>query len=169
MYVSPARGLPTSLGEVPDKADGPTPGPAEESIAGLAKRVSAYLARVVGALADFEDQLLLEDGFFAREEHFEAQINSLRREFDQNRRAQARYPRPAAAATPQSPATPVMTFFHIGRCSARTPFSAIRVTVLTSVDRVRLGVSADPLCAPRCGRSADRAARREPRPRCSRP
>lgn len=59
----------------------------EASIAGLAKRVSAYLARVVGALADFEDRLLTEDGFFAREEHFEAQIDSLRREFEMNKRA----------------------------------------------------------------------------------
>ena len=59
----------------------------EESISGLAKRVSAYLARVVGALADFEDALLFEDGFFAREEHFEAQIDNLRREFESNKRA----------------------------------------------------------------------------------
>jgi hypothetical protein len=32
---------------------------------------------VAGALAGFEDRLLTEDGFFAREEHFEAQIDSL--------------------------------------------------------------------------------------------
>ena len=63
------------------------------SIANLAKRVSAYLARVVGALADFEDRLLTEDGFFAREEHFEAQIDNLRREFEQNKKAQVLFAR----------------------------------------------------------------------------
>ena len=57
------------------------------------RRVSAYLARVVGALADFEDQLLFEDGFFAREELFEEQIANLRREFDQNKRAQVLFAR----------------------------------------------------------------------------
>ena len=84
MFVSPSRGLPATLGE-PSEASKSEP---EESIASLAKRVSAYLARVVGALADFEDRLIESDGFFAREEHFEAQIDSLRREFEQNRRAQ---------------------------------------------------------------------------------
>lgn len=84
MFVSPSRGLPVSIGEVAEEKSDP------EGIAGLAKRVSAYLARVVGALADFEDRLLESDGFFAREEHFEAQIDSLRREFEQNRRAQVR-------------------------------------------------------------------------------
>ena len=68
----------------------------DASIAGLAKRVSAYLARVVGALADFEDRLLTEDGFFAREEHFESQIDSLRREFESNKRA-------AVSVVPASP------------------------------------------------------------------
>lgn len=62
----------------------------EANMASLARRVSAYLARVVGALADFEDRLLTEDGFFAREEHFEAQIDSLRREFEGNRKAGVR-------------------------------------------------------------------------------
>ena len=70
----------------------------ETSIASLAKRVSSYLARVVGALADFEDRLLTEDGFFAREEHFEAQIESLRREFEGNKKATVR-PRPTQAHT----------------------------------------------------------------------
>lgn len=65
-------------------------GDSEDSVATLAKRVSAYLARVVGALADYEDRLLKEDGFFAREEHFEAQIDSLRREFEGNKRAAVR-------------------------------------------------------------------------------
>ena len=75
------------MGEV---ADEDTVGTSD--LQGLAKRVSAYLARVVGALADFEDRLLYEDGFFAREEHFEAQIDSLRREFEHNRRAQVHAP-----------------------------------------------------------------------------
>ena len=77
------------------------------------RRVSAYLARVVGALADFEDQLLFEDGFFAREELFEEQISNLRREFDQNKRAQVLFARSDAVglliaqlvATPSSAAS----------------------------------------------------------------
>ena len=88
MYViasSPV--LPVSLAQ-----SAPAPAAAAE-VSGLAKRVSAYLARVVGALADYEDQLLFEDGFFAREEHFEAQIDNLRREFEQNKKAQVLFAR----------------------------------------------------------------------------
>ena len=90
-YMIPSLPLPVaspSVPEAPVSAHGEA-----ESIASLAKRVSAYLARVVSALADFEDQLLQEDGFFAREEHFEAQIENLRREFDQNKRAQILFAR----------------------------------------------------------------------------
>lgn len=87
MFSPTSQGLPATMGEVaePETADG--------GLSGLAKRVSAYLARVVGALADFEDRLIREDGFFAREEHFEAQIDSLRREFEHNRRAQILFAR----------------------------------------------------------------------------
>ena len=83
LFSPPSQGLPASLGDVaePDQREGPR------------RPVSAYLARVVGALADFEDRLLTEDGFFAREEHFEAQIDSLRREFEHNRRAQLLFAR----------------------------------------------------------------------------
>jgi hypothetical protein len=91
MYVipsSPVDPIPSGSIELDD----------EGAIANLAKRVSAYLARVVGALADFEDRLLEEDGFFAREEHFEAQIDSLRREFEANQRAAVRPRLPTAPA-----------------------------------------------------------------------
>ena len=59
MFSPTSQGLPATMGEVaePETADG--------GLSGLAKRVSAYLARVVGALADFEDRLIREDGFFA--------------------------------------------------------------------------------------------------------
>ena len=89
MYVLPVRDLPLSMDQPAAKASES----AEATVSSLAKRVSAYLARVVGALADYEDQLLFEDGFFAREEHFEAQIDNLRREFEQNRKAQALFAR----------------------------------------------------------------------------
>ena len=62
----------------------------------LRHRVSLYLARVVKALADFEDGLLREDGFFARSDHFEAQVDSLRGEFEANERAQAIFSQPGA-------------------------------------------------------------------------
>ncbi|KOO29408.1 hypothetical protein Ctob_003535 [Chrysochromulina tobinii] len=84
MHVIKPRGLPVSSTSAEVDA---------EELPSLAKRVSAYLARVVGALADFEDQLLFEDGFFAREELFEEQIANLRREFDQNKRAQVLFAR----------------------------------------------------------------------------
>ena len=74
MFSPPSQGLPASLGDVAEPDQREVGG----DLSSLAKRVSAYLARVVGALADFEDRLLTEDGFFAREEHFEAQIDSLR-------------------------------------------------------------------------------------------
>ena len=67
MYTIPSSPMPPNsfvANDVDESTD-------ENSMAGLAKRVSAYLARVVGALADFEDQLLCEAGFFAREEHLE--------------------------------------------------------------------------------------------------
>ena len=87
----PSYAIPSSPVPPSSSAMAEPEGPAgDTSIAGLAKRVSAYLARVVGALADFEDRLLCEDGFFAREEHFEAQIDSLRREFEYNKRAAVR-------------------------------------------------------------------------------
>ena len=89
MFSPPSQGLPASLGDVAEPDQREVGG----DLSGLAKRVSAYLARVVGALADFEDRLLTEDGFFAREEHFEAQIDSLRREFEHNRRAQLLFAR----------------------------------------------------------------------------
>jgi hypothetical protein len=68
MFSAASQGLPASLGDVAE--------PDQREV--TRRPVSAYLARVVGALADFEDRLLTEDGFFAREEHFEAQIDSLR-------------------------------------------------------------------------------------------
>ena len=74
MFSAASQGLPASLGDVAEPDQREVGG----DLSGLAKRVSAYLARVVGALANFEDRLLTEDGFFAREEHFEAQIDSLR-------------------------------------------------------------------------------------------
>ena len=60
----------------------------------LRHRVSLYLARVVKALADFEDTLLKEDGFFARSDHFEAQVDTLRGEFEANERAQTIFSKP---------------------------------------------------------------------------
>ena len=83
MYTIPSSPMPPNsfaANDVDESTD-------ENSMAGLAKRVSAYLARVVGALADFEDQLLCEAGFFAREEHLEKHIHLLLREFESNRRA----------------------------------------------------------------------------------
>ena len=83
MYAIPSSPMPPNsfaANDVDESTD-------ENSMAGLAKRVSAYLARVVGALADFEDQLLCEAGFFAREEHLEKHIHLLLREFESNRRA----------------------------------------------------------------------------------
>ena len=64
--------------------------------AALRHRVSLYLARVVKSLADYEDSLLKEDGFFARSEHFEAQVDSLRGEFEANERAQTVFADPEA-------------------------------------------------------------------------
>ena len=72
MYAIPSSPMPPNsfvANDVDESTD-------ENSMAGLAKRVSAYLARVVGALADFEDQLLCEAGFFAREEHLETHIKT---------------------------------------------------------------------------------------------
>ena len=65
------------------KSTPPPPPPAE----GLAQSVSLYLARTVGALSEFEDALLREEGFFARQEHLEAQIDRVREEFERNERA----------------------------------------------------------------------------------
>ena len=114
MFMIPSSPTPPASFSVPADA-GPETG--ADSIAGLAKRVSAYLARVVGALADFEDRLLTEDGFFAREEHFEAQIDSLRREFEGNKRAAVRL-RPVSRHT-----TPNRSF---GLC-ARPPLGGAAV------------------------------------------
>ena len=58
MYTIPSSPMPPNsfaANDVDESTD-------ENSMAGLAKRVSAYLARVVGALADFEDQLLARLG-----------------------------------------------------------------------------------------------------------
>ena len=65
------------------------PPPAE----GLAQSVSLYLARTVGALSEFEDALLREEGFFARQEHLEAQIDRVREEFERNERARTLFAR----------------------------------------------------------------------------
>ena len=124
MYTAPSRGLPSSLGDVAVQGED-----SDASLSGLAKRVSAYLARVVGALADFEDRLLFEDGFFAREEHFEAQIDSLRREFESNRRAQVRIaqsfclPEPSVRHTPviKGPPDSLTSPMHLRSLAIRTP------------------------------------------------
>ena len=128
----------------PDAGSSTASGSTTDPALALAPKVSSYLARVVSALADYEDRLLFEDGFFAREvrtpsaqhqprldplyvfgqplrpgsptdplpthtathhlprralvgqEHFEAQIDSLRNEFEQNRRAQSIFSSPDA-------------------------------------------------------------------------
>ena len=76
--------------EKPEHA--PPPPPAE----GLAQSVSLYLARTVGALSEFEDALLREEGFFARQEHLEAQIDRVREEFERNERARTLFADPDA-------------------------------------------------------------------------
>ena len=87
----PAEGTPRPLpserlNKAPTIGDWPQP-PQQDP---LRHRVSLYLARVVKALADFEDTLLKEDGFFARSDHFEAQVDTLRGEFEANERARSR-------------------------------------------------------------------------------
>ena len=74
------------------KSTPPPPPPA----AGLAQSVSLYLARTVGALSEFEDALLREEGFFARQEHLEAQIDRVREEFERNERARTLFADPDA-------------------------------------------------------------------------
>ena len=74
------------------KSTPPPPPPAE----GLAQSVSLYLARTVGALSEFEDALLREEGFFARQEHLEAQIDRVREEFERNERARTLFADPDA-------------------------------------------------------------------------
>ena len=113
-----------------------------DSVSSLAKRVSAYLARVVGALADFEDNLLCEDGFFAREELFEDQITNLRREFEQNRRAQILFARADAvgllvAQLIAEPSAQVGRDLHSRRQQQFVFAAAVLLTSSTSMTTLR--------------------------------
>ena len=74
----------------------PPPPPAAPADAQTARKVSLYLARVIEDLVQYEDTLLSTDGFFAREEHFEARIEVVLGEFTSNKRAQALFTTPAA-------------------------------------------------------------------------
>ena len=53
-----------------------------------------YVRRVVDTLANFEDELIATNGFFAREEHFESCIDGVRAEFEVDRRAIAIFAAP---------------------------------------------------------------------------
>ena len=74
----------------------PPPPPAAAADAQTARKVSLYLARVIEDLVQYEDTLLSTDGFFAREEHFEARIEVVLGEFTSNKRAQALFTTPDA-------------------------------------------------------------------------
>ena len=162
VYCIPSSPLPPqSFSAAPESTDD------EMSIAGLAKRVSAYLARVVGALADFEDRLLTEDGFFAREEHFEAQIDSLRREFEGNRRATVRLRRRPIPALGLSTAR--LLLFRAGCVIARAgatrrSSSAPTPSTCSSLSSLRVRARAP---TPSCIRAASSSSS-SPRPCCSR-
>ena len=58
--------------------------------------VPIFLARTVEGLAAFEDTLLKRDGFFQRQEHFEAKIEAVRLELDRNSRAKTVFANPDA-------------------------------------------------------------------------
>lgn len=58
--------------------------------------VPVFLARTVEGLAAFEDTLLKRDGFFQRQEHFEAKIEAVRLELDRNSRAKTVFANPDA-------------------------------------------------------------------------
>jgi hypothetical protein len=58
-----------------------------------------YVRRVVETLANFEDDLIASNGFFAREEHLENCIEGVRSEFEMDRRAIAVFAVPDAVAT----------------------------------------------------------------------
>ena len=58
--------------------------------------VPVFLARTVEGLAAFEDTLLKRDGFFQRQEHFEAKIDAIRQELDRNARAKVVFSNPDA-------------------------------------------------------------------------
>ena len=88
--TEPSRPSPMST-SVPTTASSAVAGAQTDQ---LRHRVSLYLARVVKALADFEDALLKEDGFFARSDHFEAQVDTLRGEFEADERAQTIFSKP---------------------------------------------------------------------------
>lgn len=58
--------------------------------------VPIFLARTVEGLAAFEDTLFKRDGFFQRQEHFEAKIEAVRLELDRNSRAKTVFANPDA-------------------------------------------------------------------------
>lgn len=58
-----------------------------------------YVRRVVETLANFEDDLIATQGFFAREEHLENCIEGVRTEFEADRRAVAVFAVPGAVST----------------------------------------------------------------------
>lgn len=62
----------------------------------MTDQVPVFLARTVEGLAAYEDTLLRRDGFFQRQEHFEAKIEAVRLELDRNSRAKQVFANPDA-------------------------------------------------------------------------